>query len=326
MDTTLTYDGAGYSSADRPRRRRRTYEAYEGGDGRYDKDAIHAAALAVLADRAAGASDRAALATLVDECAPFVAAIAVRYRGRLRLLDLDDLRQAGMTGVLRAVDKFTPDTRHGVLFTTYAYNWVRQRIRRALIAANERTILIAPATLAALFQTRLPDAVVATLDDAELAKSLGTAGVPARVRQAARVRMARSVPQSYWQYSLASSGRGDDPVEEASVRELRGRLVAALRCLPRRRAAIVSIRLGLDGGAPSSLEETAERVRPYNDGKKMTRERVRQLLGAALPRWLRAVGVPDASIPATVARVNEAIGRPDCIRAVAVAAALPQSA
>ena len=46
-------------------------------------------------------------------------------------LTLDDLMQEGMIGLLRAVDKFNPD--YGFAFSTYAVQWIRQSISRAII-------------------------------------------------------------------------------------------------------------------------------------------------------------------------------------------------
>jgi RNA polymerase primary sigma factor len=45
-------------------------------------------------------------------------------------LDLDDLRQEAVIGLMRACELYDPG--HGVQFSTYATHWIRQAIRRAL--------------------------------------------------------------------------------------------------------------------------------------------------------------------------------------------------
>jgi RNA polymerase primary sigma factor len=60
-----------------------------------------------------------------------VVSIARRYRGAGDL-DLDELVQEGVFGLIRAVEKF--DWRKGFRFSTYATLWIRQSIQRGLTA------------------------------------------------------------------------------------------------------------------------------------------------------------------------------------------------
>jgi RNA polymerase primary sigma factor len=60
-----------------------------------------------------------------------VVSIARRYRGAGDL-DVDELVQEGVFGLIRAVEKF--DWRKGFRFSTYATLWIRQSIQRGLTA------------------------------------------------------------------------------------------------------------------------------------------------------------------------------------------------
>lgn len=66
-----------------------------------------------------------------------VVMIARQYISRCRTLSFEDLIQEGNIGLLRAVEDFDPE--RGIKFSTYAFLWIRQRIRR-VIAENDTLI------------------------------------------------------------------------------------------------------------------------------------------------------------------------------------------
>jgi RNA polymerase primary sigma factor len=68
---------------------------------------------------------------LVQANLRLVVSIARRYRGAGDL-ELDELVQEGVLGLIRAVEKF--DWRKGFRFSTYATLWIRQSIQRGLTA------------------------------------------------------------------------------------------------------------------------------------------------------------------------------------------------
>jgi RNA polymerase primary sigma factor len=72
--------------------------------------------------------DLIAKETLIYSNVRLVASIAKKYNGQG--LSYDDLVQEGFFGLIRATEKF--DYRKGFRFSTYATNWVRQSIQRAL--------------------------------------------------------------------------------------------------------------------------------------------------------------------------------------------------
>jgi RNA polymerase sigma factor (sigma-70 family) len=81
---------------------------------------------AVLARDAVG-GDRRARDELVDGCLPSIGAIARRYRGS-SVIDRDELMQAGVVGLLRALKRFDPE--RGTPFWAYASWWVRQSMQQ----------------------------------------------------------------------------------------------------------------------------------------------------------------------------------------------------
>lgn len=68
-----------------------------------------------------------------------VVSVAGRYTRVAGTLGLDDLIQEGLLGLERAIIKFDPQ--RGYKFSTYAFNWIRQSINRA-ISNKSRSIRI----------------------------------------------------------------------------------------------------------------------------------------------------------------------------------------
>lgn len=77
-----------------------------------------------------GPEAEAAKARLVQGVEQYVVREAKKLSGRG--VELEDLIQEGITGVLRAIEKYDPEK--GYAFLTYADDWIRQRMLRA----NER--------------------------------------------------------------------------------------------------------------------------------------------------------------------------------------------
>lgn len=76
--------------------------------------------------------DQSSLAALVEANRRLVLKIAQRYKGQLtNSIDMDDLEQFGMLGLMNAAEKF--DLSKGFAFSTYATLWIRQSISRGIM-------------------------------------------------------------------------------------------------------------------------------------------------------------------------------------------------
>ncbi|HFD0860984.1 RNA polymerase sigma factor RpoD/SigA [Enterococcus faecium] len=76
--------------------------------------------------------DQSSLAALVEANRRLVLKIAQRYKGQLtNSIDMDDLEQFGMLGLMKAAEKF--DLSKGFAFSTYATLWIRQSISRGIM-------------------------------------------------------------------------------------------------------------------------------------------------------------------------------------------------
>ncbi|EGP4971646.1 sigma-70 family RNA polymerase sigma factor [Enterococcus faecium] len=77
-------------------------------------------------------NDQSSLAALVEANRRLVLKIAQRYKRQLtNSIDMDDLEQFGMLGLMKAAEKF--DLSKGFAFSTYATHWIRQSISRGIM-------------------------------------------------------------------------------------------------------------------------------------------------------------------------------------------------
>ncbi len=223
--------------------------------------------------------DEEAKTRLIESNLRLVMAITRNYtKASVPLLDLI---QEGNLGLIRAVEKF--DYRLGFKLSTYATWWIRQAITRAL-ADQGRTIRL---------PVHVADQVRRLLRARrQLAQKLN--------REPSLVELARETQQSEERVrellelmetpvSLETPvGDGEslygDLIEdvhslaphEQSAQQARGReLAGALEQLNPRMRRVLSLRFGLDGESPQTLEQVGSEL-------GITRERVRQLETRAL--------------------------------------------
>jgi RNA polymerase primary sigma factor len=223
--------------------------------------------------------DEEAKKRLIESNLRLVMAITRNYtKATVPLLDLI---QEGNLGLIRAVEKF--DYKLGYKLSTYATWWIRQAITRAL-ADQGRTIRL-PVHVAdqvrRLLRARRQLAQKLNHEPslAELARE--TQQSEERVRELLElveipVSLETPVGDGESLYGDLIEDVNSLAPHEQSAEQARGReLAGALEQLNPRMHRVLSLRFGLDGEPPQTLEEVGTQL-------GITRERVRQLETRAL--------------------------------------------
>ena len=190
-------------------------------------------------------------------------------------VDRDDLFQAGVLGLLRAIEKFDPS--RGFRFSTYAGWWIRQAVGRHLDDCATTVRVPANVRQDAEKVRKAGEALGAEGDgfDAEgLARVAGLSATRAQsVSHARRVGLGRPLASLEESANPGKSGEGLPLAElvgdggslaEEALNAVQGaedaaRLQEAFRVLPEDLALVVRLRFGLAGEEEHTLREIGER-------------------------------------------------------------------
>jgi len=235
-----------------------------------------------LACRVIEDNDPEARERLVSSNLRLVVNIAKRFSGRG--MTLGDLIEEGNLGLLRAVDTFDPE--HGVRFSTYSAWWIKQAIKRAILA-NAQPIHIPTYMVELINHWRYTAS--------QLEPGLGRAPTVEEMAKTMKLplRKAKAIEQIVSVVNAGFHGDGtqenpglDETIQDDKVTppedvlgtdEELEKAVRLLEEIDAREAEVLRLRFGLNGQQPMTLKQIGKQL-------NLTRERVRQIQRNALER------------------------------------------
>jgi len=263
----------------------------------YLKEIDEASLLTVEQERSLGKmvveeNDPRAREQLVRSNLRLVVNIAKKYVGRG--MSLGDLIEEGNLGLIKAVDYFDPD--HGTRFSTYAAWWIKQSIKRALLA-NVQPVHIPTYMVALMNQWRhtaaeLESRIGRTLDVEEMAEIMHLPLRKAKIIHQI-VEILGSVRDTYTGDGTADNQTLEETLQDQNTGKPEDLLVAdeewtkvlgLLNEIDPREANVLRLHYGLDGRKPMTLKQIGRKL-------GLTRERIRQIQRGALTKLYEYMNV-----------------------------------
>lgn len=205
----------------------------------------------------------------------YVIAIARRYR--CERLTWEDRVQEGVIGLLHAADKF--EVERGLRFTTYAANWIKQSISRAVLTQSS----LLPARVGIegkiLRASRFAEHFKATIGRTPTTEEIEQAtGLPLPLIELALKRQQIiSLQDSVMAGTELERDYADpealDPYEAVETIACRQSVLQALRQLSSTEQAVICYRFGLFDYPAVSLRETGERLSLSGEGARQIQVR-----------------------------------------------------
>lgn len=228
-----------------------------------------------------------ALEKLVTSNLRFVVKLAHDFKGQG--LSLEELISEGNIGLMRAAEKFDPEK--GAKFSSYSAWWIKQKMRRAIhyygkimkvpVVSGKRINQIR------YMRLKLQEELGREPTNNEIANTLELSKRTVLALKLADVKICSlqdpiEAGESGEIADLVPDEKASLPSQKIENVEEYQRLKKLIKRLDYREQLILTLRYGLDGNNPRTLEETSKQI-------NRTRERVRQIQQAALRKIRRFI-------------------------------------